>query len=91
MSDVQFEGENEGLGGFTSRKILGQAVTPQMAKTFMKLGLVKNEKQAQFLMLSISALSLVIAIYIFTYNILGYNPIFYFQVASQSTANDTDK
>jgi len=74
MTDVQFEDENKELSGFTSRKILGERITPSMAKTFIKFGLAKDSKQALHLMFGISITSVILAIGIYVYYVDGYNP-----------------
>ncbi len=68
MSDVQFEEDKNGLGGFTSRKILGAAITPSMARGLMKFRIVKTPKQAQYLMIGIIIICLALISYIYFRN-----------------------
>jgi hypothetical protein len=50
MAQVEFEEEKN---AFTSRKIIGQPVTPSTARLLRKLGLVKDENQAKYVMVAI--------------------------------------
>ena len=82
MSDVQFEEENNsGSNIFTSRKILGVAVVPGMAKGLIRLGLVKTQKQAEYVMFGIIIVCVAIIIY--------FNFPQYFRFGTKSTPQDT--
>jgi len=50
---------------FKSRSILGSPQTPGMTKFLINKGLVKNEKQANSLMIIITILFLLVAVYVF--------------------------
>ena len=62
MSDVEFD-EDKSFG-FTSHKILGEAIEPSMSKFFRKIGIVKNGKQAEHIMISVIIICIVISCWI---------------------------
>ncbi len=59
MSDLQFEEET-----FKSRGVVGESTSSKMAKTLMKLGVVKNERQAERLLIAIAAICFILAIFV---------------------------
>ena len=61
MSDVQFEDQGQ---EFTSRKIFGESVKPKMVASIMKMGVVKDEKQAGQVLLAIMFLSILATLYV---------------------------
>ena len=61
MSDVQFEDQGQ---EFTSRKIFGESVKPKMVAALMKMGIVKNEKQAGHALLVVMALAILATLYV---------------------------
>ncbi len=50
---------------YKSRVILGQTQVPGMTKFLLGMGIVKNEKQANTLLLSLALISLLLSIYVF--------------------------
>ncbi len=59
MSNIQFEEET-----FKSRTILGEPSSPKMVKSLLKMGIVKSEQQAGYLLVGIAIFFFLIAIYI---------------------------
>lgn len=67
MANVQFDEEQQ----YTSRRILGERVHPKMVTSLMKLGIVKNEKQAGHVLVAIATICFVITFYLYG-NLLGF-------------------
>lgn len=62
MSDVQFEDQGQ---EFTSRKIFGESVKPKMVARLMKMGIVKNDKQAGYALLTIAIIAFSLSLFFF--------------------------
>ena len=63
MTELQFQ-EGDVDSNFRSRVLLGHAATPKMVSGLIKLGIVKNEKTAGYILLGISGLAIIVAMYI---------------------------
>ena len=61
-NNLTFESDNF---RYKSRSILGQAETPKMVKYLLNKKIVKNEKQAQNILITITILFLLASIYVF--------------------------
>ena len=61
MPDSTFNNNSD----YKSRSILSTSQTPGMAKFLINKGIVKNEKQARGILLTITTISLLASIYIF--------------------------
>jgi len=64
MADVQFDEEDNGPR-FTSRRLLGERVKPSMVGFLTKLGIVKNEQQAGYLLMGIIVVCFAITFYLY--------------------------
>jgi hypothetical protein len=71
MSDLQFDEGKVGSGSFQSRTILGAPETPGMVKMLVKSGIIKNESSGGKVLLLVAAISLILAVIIFSYFVLG--------------------
>ncbi len=67
-TDISFE---ENKYKIKSRVILGQTQVPGMIKFLLNKGIVKTEKTAHALLLSITGLFLLAAVYVFSVYVLG--------------------
>ena len=63
MSDVQFEEDLTTNNSFLSRKILGDHMMPAMARFLIKIGVVKTQKQAKYVMFACICVCLAITVY----------------------------
>ena len=59
MSSLQFEQET-----FKSRTILGEPASPKMVKALLRVGIVKNEQQAVYILLGVAVFCFILAVYI---------------------------
>ena len=73
MADLQFEDENNSYT-YKSRVILGQGESPKMVLSLVKWGLVKNERQAGNILLTMSICFLVATALIIYSNFTRYSP-----------------
>ncbi len=64
MVDVKFDEEDSGPH-YTSRRILGEGVKPSMIGFLIKLGIVKNEQQAGYLLMGIIVVCFAITFYLY--------------------------
>ncbi len=65
MSNIEFEEDNvEGNSIFQSREILGQPRTPKLVSWFTKKGIIKNEKQAGYLLVTFCIVCVLITGYV---------------------------
>ena len=72
MSDFQLEEDKTGIDSrFQSRVILGRPETPKMVAFMINKGIIKNEKTAGNVLIVISAVFFLSAIFIFGYFVLG--------------------
>ncbi len=62
MSTIQFDEENN--QHYTSRRILGERVQPKMVSTLLKLGVIKSEKQAGYVLLGIAIVAFALSAYL---------------------------
>jgi hypothetical protein len=74
MSEIQFDEDNKLRPSFKSRTILGAPSTPRMVQALLKTGIVKNEKTAGYVLISLSFLCFAIAFIIFYILIYSNNP-----------------
>jgi len=70
MSDVQFD---ENLNAFTSRRILGEEVVPGMTKLLLKTGVIKNSKQAEYILIGTIVACLLLTGFVLYRNFAGTN------------------
>ena len=75
MSDVQFEENLTANDSFLSRKILGDHMMPALARFLIKIGVVKTQKQAKYVMLVCIFVCLTITLY-FSWPLLFGNHFF---------------
>jgi len=63
MATVQFEDENN-QAHYTSRSVLGAPVQPKMVSSLLKMGVIKDEKQAGFVLIGIAVAALALSAYL---------------------------
>jgi len=69
---VQFEENNDlTMSSFKSRRILGEAETPKIIQYLIKKGIARDARQSYHILLGTIVLSIVLAIVIFSYFVLG--------------------
>ncbi len=64
MAGVQFD-EDDGGPHYTSRRILGESVKPSMVGFLTKLGIVKSEQHAGYLLMGIVVVCFAITFYLY--------------------------
>lgn len=67
MANVQFEEESQ----YAARRPSG--TTPKMAAKLISLGLVKNEKQASYILIGIAIIALLLSAYLISSKVLPAN------------------
>lgn len=63
MANVQFEDEDN-QAHYMSRSILGAPVQPKMVSTLLKMGVIKNEKQAGYILLGVALTAFALSAYL---------------------------
>ncbi len=67
-NQIEFEEDTNFL---TSRRIIGEAVVPGMAKFLVKSGIAKDERQSYYFLISIAVVGILISIFLVSYYVMG--------------------